>query len=369
MAATSKPSMDSRERVMLALNHEEPDRVPLDTWMTPDAKESLRLHFGLSPETDPYEQWHEGLMQRFHTDLRFPKLPYIGPPLRTFEDGSWETEWGFRRQGLYAGVSISHPLGEATRVEEILSHPLPNLDWYDYSGLRRYCDAHRQFALCGGSWSPFFTQACHLMGMDRLLLNLYDAPHLVSALLHRLVGFHIEMSERMFEAAPGCFDIMFIGDDYGGSESLLMNPEQWRDIVKPELHRLVDLAHAYGLKFMLHCDGAIRKIIPDLVEMGIDALNPIEPEAKGMDAAEIKRTFGDRLTLHGAVSLVSNMAFGTVDDVRREVRRLLESCAPGGGLILCPGNYLLPDIPVENILALYDTVCEEGRYPLSVRMV
>lgn len=346
----------------MALNHQEPDRVPLDTWMTVDGREALCRHFGMMPETDPYEQWHEGLLQRLHVDLRFPKLPYIGPPLRTFEDGSWETEWGFRRRGLYAGVSITHPLADAKCVEDIEACHFPDPAWYDYSGLARYCEAHRRYAICGGSWSPFFTQACHLMGMEQLMFNLYDAPELVSALLHRLVDWHLGVSERMFAAAPGGFDIMFVGDDYGSSESLLMRPDHWRAIVKPELQRLVDLAHAHGLKFMLHCDGAIGEIIPDLVEIGVDALNPIEPEAKGMDAVEIKRTFGERLSLHGVISLVTNLALGTPADVRREVHRLLDACAAGGGLILCPANYLLPDIPVENILALYDTVYNEGHY-------
>lgn len=357
--------MDSRERVLLAINHREPDRVPLDTWMTDDGREMLRRHFGLPPERDPYERWHGGLLERFHVDLRHPQLPYIGPPLRTFEDGSWETEWGFRRKGLYAGVSITHPLGQATTVQEILDLPFPDPGWYDYTGLRRYCETHRQYALCGGSWSPFMTQACHLMGMDRFMLNLYDAPELVAALLHRLVDFHVEVSERMFAAAPGYFDLLFIGDDYGGSENLLLSPGHWRSYVKPELKRLADLAHAYGMKFMLHCDGAIFKIIPDLVEIGVDVLNPIEPEAKGMDPVEIKRTFGDRLAQHGVVSLVTNLALGTAEDVRRETRHLLAELAPGGGLILCPANYLLPDIPVENILALYDTVYTEGYYPIQ----
>jgi uroporphyrinogen decarboxylase len=357
--------MNSKERVLCTLAHQEPDRVPLDTWMTAEGREALRLHFRLPPEDDPYEQWHEGLMQRFRVDFRFPKLPYIGRPLRTFADGSWETEWGFRRKGLYAGVSITHPLAQAASVESIVHYPFPDPDWYDYSGLAHYCATHRQYALVGGSWSPFFTQACHLMGMERLLLNLYDAPELVSALLHRLVEFHIAVSERMFAAAPGHFDIMFVGDDYGGSIGLLMKPAHWRSIVKPELQRLVDLAHSNGLKFMLHCDGAIRQIIPDLIEMGVDALNPIEPEAAGMEPAEIKGLFGKQIALHGTVSLATTLALGTPVQVCQEIYRLLELCAPGGGLILCPANYLLPDIPPANVLALYDTAYEAGHYPIQ----
>jgi uroporphyrinogen decarboxylase len=355
--------MDSKERVLLALEHQEPDRVPLDTWMTAEAREVLCKHFGITPERDPYEQWHEGILQRLGVDLRFPTLPYKGPPLRTFGDGSWETEWGFRRRGLYAGVSITHPLACASQVEDIRDYPWPDPDWYDYSGLARYCREKRRYALCGGSWSPFFTQACHLMGMETLLTELYDMPEIVSELLRRIVDFHVAVSERMFSAAPSAFDIMFVGDDYGSSNALLMSPAHWRQIVKPQLQRLVDLAHAHNLKFMLHSDGSIRTIIPDLIEMGIDALNPIEPEAKGMDALEIKREFGDRLTMHGCVSLTTTLAQGTPADVSQEVRYLIENCGPGGGLILGPANYLLPDVPVENVLALYDTAQGIGRYP------
>lgn len=353
--------LSPRERVLCALDHQEADRVPLDTWISREAIDKLCRHFDLSPETEPYGMWHEGLLQRFRIDFRRPYTPYCGPPLRAFADGSWETEFGLVRQGYGYGVPTTHPLEEATEVAQIMDYPYPRPEWYDYSGLAPYCRRHAQYAITGGSKFAFFTEACDLMGMETLMLNLYDAPELVEALLHRLVDMHVALTECWLEAAPNAIDILICTDDYGGRESMLISPEHWRRFVRPALRRVVDFGHDHGLRVMLHSDGAIRPIIPDLIEIGLDILNPIEPEAERMEPAGIKAAFGEELVLHGAASVMT-LVHGTPEEVAAETRTLLAQLAPGRGFVLCPTNHLLEDMPVENIVALYDTAYEAGRY-------
>ena len=329
--------------------------------MSAEAREILRRHFNLPPERDPYEYWHEGLLQRFRIDLRRPMTPYIGPPLATYPDGSWDSEYGERRKGYGYGVPVSHPLQNAQDLGQIFDYPLPDPDGYDYSGLADYCRRNERYAITGGSKFPFLTIACDLMGMERLMINLIEAPDLIQALLHRLVDLHLRLTQRWLEAAPGMIDILIITDDYGSNHDLLISPRHWQKLIRPELERIIDFAHDWGVKVMLHSDGALRRILPDLVELGLDILNPIEPEAKGMDPAGIKRDYGSQIALHGGVS-ARNLALKTADQVRAEVKGLIETVAPGGGYILCPTNHILEDMPVENVIAMYDVAYQCGAY-------
>jgi uroporphyrinogen decarboxylase len=357
----SGPRLTPKERVLKAIEHQEPDRVPIDCWMTEAAKENLRNYFDLSPENDPYESWHSGVLEIFRVDLRWPKLPYIGRPLKKFSDGSWESEWGVIRKGYGGGVPITHPLRDATSVEQIEKYTYPVPELYDYSGLEDYCQRNAQYALIGGSYFPFFTQSCTLMSMDRVMTNLYDAPVLVEALMNKLVDVHIALTEKWLESAPNQIDILLCTDDYGSTQDLLLSPQHWRKYIKPILQRVIDYAHANGLKFMLHSDGAIRKIIPDLIDMGVDILNPIESDARDMEPLGIKRNFGDHIAFHGAVSSVS-LAQGSPEQIAEEVKRLLQHMGEGGGFIINSCNQLMVDMPVENILTMYDCAYQYGWY-------
>ena len=176
------------------------------------------------------------------------------------------------------------------------------------------------------------------------------------------IGEALKLATSQLLASPLTHKhILIITDDYGASQNLLIGLPQWRQFFQPRLQKIIDYGHRHGCKVMLHSDGAIRKLIPDLIEMGLDILNPIEPEAAGMSPASIKEDFGEKLTLHGAASNL-NLAHGDPASIRREVERLVAEVAPGGGFILCPSNHLMPDMPVENILALYDAAYELGAY-------
>ena len=350
-----------RERVLLTIEHQEPDRVPLDTWMSKVAQDRLCRYFNLPLATDPYGRWHDGLMERFHIDIRRPEPPYIGPSLKTYSDGSWKGLLGEIRKGYGVGVAITNPLRNASCVEQIFDYSYPPSEWFDFSGLPEYCHKNANYAFIAGSKFQFFTEACDLMGMERVMMNMIDAPELVHALLHNLVDNHIERTERWLEIAKDSIDILLCADDYGGNQNLLMSPNMWRKFIKPELQRVIDFGHQRGMKVMLHSDGAIRAIIPDLLEMGLDILNPIEPETKGMKPSGIKRDFGKDLVLHGGFS-VRNLTLKSEEDVVKETHQVINQLAPGGGYIFTCTNHILEDIPIENVIEMYDTAYEYGRY-------
>jgi uroporphyrinogen decarboxylase len=168
-------------------------------------------------------------------------------------------------------------------------------------------------------------------------------------------AFYLEFDRRIFEAVGDLTDIYFIADDVGVQDGLMISPRMFRKFVRPSLVRLIDQAHEYEQKAMYHTCGAVRRLIPDFIDMGVDILNPIQTSAKGMEPTELKREFGADICFHGAMDIQSVLSQGTPGQVRDEVRRLCDALGPGGGFILAPTNNVMPETPVENIVALYET--------------
>ncbi|MHB9034925.1 MAG: uroporphyrinogen decarboxylase family protein, partial [Anaerolineae bacterium] len=173
-------------------------------------------------------------------------------------------------------------------------------------------------------------------------------------------------TRRMLLAAKGKVDIYFMGDDYGTQRCPFVHPRDFRRFMLPQLKRLYGLAKSFGLKVMQHSCGSVRLLLEDLLSIGLDALDPVQVRAAGMDMPGLKRDFGDRLTFHGSMDTQQTLPFGSVADVRREVIERLRVAAPGGGLILCGSQDYIADIPLENIVAIYDTAYEYGAYPLKL---
>jgi uroporphyrinogen decarboxylase len=221
-----------------------------------------------------------------------------------------------------------------------------------------------RFAVLGGDWSPFYHDAIDLLGMDRFMLLLYDGPGFIDLVLNRIVDYYCEVSRRIFEAARGSIDIFFIGNDFGTQNGPVVSPALFRRFFLPHLKRLVDLGHDFGLKVMLHCCGGFAPLIPALIEIGLDALQSLQPDARGMEPAGLKRDFGDRIVLNGCIDTHHLLIKGTPELVRLRTREVLEVMKPRGGYIASPSHdYLLPETPVENVLAMYETIRDYGRYP------
>jgi uroporphyrinogen decarboxylase len=225
---------------------------------------------------------------------------------------------------------------------------------FDYSKIEKLCDKYSAYAVMGGAWSPVFCTASSLIGMETLMAGMYDQPDFVKLFLTRVNDLFYEQSVRIFEAANGKMDIFFMGDDYGTQRGLIMSEAMWDEFYAPHLARLFSLAKDFGLKVMLHSCGSVRRLIPRLVQLGMDALDPIQVRAAEMQPESLKTDFGDAITFHGGVDTQHLLPFGTVEEVRAETERLIEIFGRGGGYILGPSQEFLPDIPLENIKAIYE---------------
>jgi uroporphyrinogen-III decarboxylase len=194
-------------------------------------------------------------------------------------------------------------------------------------------------------------------------MKMYDAPDIVDAVMGHLTDFYFEVSVRIFDAAADAIDIFFMGNDYGSMIGPLVSEAQFRRFILPHQKRLIDLGRDYGLKTMLHCCGGIAGLLPAMMEAGLDAIHAVQPSCRGMDLRELKARFGDRMVFNGAIDSQHVLIEGSVDYVRAETREVLDIMMPGGGYIAgASHDTILEETPVENVLAMFDTVMEYGVY-------
>ena len=362
--------MTSRERTFLALDHHEPDRVPIDLWMSSGMKARMRARTGVSIDE---------LLDAHGVDLRYIVGPsYVGPPLKRFPDGSTADLWGVRRRAVHvpagAGAEdyqeVSHsPLAPAATPEEIDGYGgWPSPDWFDYSAVETQCEAVRgggRVVLFMGDRLNRVAQlkpAMYLRGVEQIMLDLALRADLARAVFTNIRRFYRAYAERIFEAARGKIDILMTGDDFGSQAAPLLSPAMWTEFLGEGFAEYTDIAHAHGARVMHHTCGSVRPIIPLMIERGLDVLQSLQPEAADMDARELKAEFGDRLAFHGGISVQRTLPFGTPEDVRREVRDRIEALAPGGGYILCTSHNIQADAPLENVEALLQAYKDFGRY-------
>jgi len=356
--------MNSKQRVMCAVNHQEPDRIPLDFWWSHEMKTRLLHHLGLRNT--------EELQEYLGSDLRGVYPAYVGPELRRYDDGSYEDFWGIVRTPFAHGSGgeydevIDPPLANARSLDDIERIRWPDPDWFDYGSLIEQCERHRDHAIVVGRMGresqTLFIQLWYFRGLESVLVDMATWPEFVETLIEKIMAFRLEHLKRILAVAQGRADILQLADDYGTQSGPIMSPSMWRRFFAPHLKTMADLAHEAGLKVFLHCDGGIRPIISDLIELGVDILNPIQPAAAGMEPLGLKRDFGDRLCFHGAVDTQSTLPLGTREEVAAEVRQRIDILGRGGGYILAPVHTVEPDVPVENLLAVYDTAKTHGVY-------
>ncbi len=347
--------MNSRERVLTAFAHEEPDRVPRWCGASPEFLANAQRQLNL-PDT-------ESVFVRFGDDFRRVFARYRGPEFPLAPGATSRTIFGVERAGHGYGQPLSHPLAQAT-LQQVHDYPWPDPDWQDVSQIRAQALAwDRQYAILGGDWSPFWHDAVDLLGMENLYLKMYDEPELVDAVLQHLVDYYAAVSQRIFEAAADALDVFFIGNDFGSQNGPLLSPAQFDRFMLPHLKRLIDLGHAYRLKVQLHCCGGFEPLIPAMIAAGLDGLHAIQPCCRGMDLATLKARYGEAVLFNGAIDSHHVLIAGTPESVRRRTREVLRIMAPGGGYIAgASHDYILEETPVENVVAMFDTVAECGVY-------
>lgn len=346
--------MYPKERVLESISHHQTDRVPVDYWSTEEVDKKLIEYMGVSNRGE--------LLQALGIDIRYVFPPYIGPPLRTFSDGSQEDIWGVRRKkvatasAVYSEVYYS-PLSETIAPEELNDFPWPDPDWFDYSQIKNLCDKYESYAIISvderTNRTAVLHEAIYLCGMEKIMMDLALNPSFVHKLFEEITEFYTEVNKRILKAGSGKIDILLIGDDLGTQDNLIMSPEMLRQFIFPYLKRYIDLCKEYKVRVMFHSCGAIKEIIPDLIELGIEILNPIQVRAKGMAPSELKSKFGDRLCFHGGVDIQQTLPFGKPEDVKKEVRERINTLGKEGGYILAPTHNFQEEVPLENIIAFY----------------
>lgn len=366
-----------RERVRTALRHQEPDRVPLDmmgnaSMLLDRTYHRLREHLGLTPippiRTGTNANYYdERVLEYFDIDFRrifLKSHPEAGSAIN--EDGTHTNVWGirYREDGLYVHV-LENPLHGATTVKEVEAYRWPKAqEMFTADGLAE--EARRLFeetdyALVARNplTQGFLDRACQLMGMTDFLTTMALAPDVAHCIIAHLLEIHMDVYAMFLDAVGPYVQMVETGDDLGMQEGLLISPRMYRDFIRPAESQLYALIHRKAPRAarFRHTDGAIYPLIPDLIEVGVDVLNPVQTSTKGMDARRLKRAFGRMLTFHGAVEKMECC----VDELVSEVKERIDALAPGGGYVLASCNHMM-DVSPENIVAIFETAHQYGRY-------
>ena len=346
-----------RERVFLALSHKETDRVPVDFIATPETWTRLEHHLGV--------RGTEEVLRSLGVDLRHARQSYVGPPLERRADGSWTDAWGVCRRsvahqcgGVYEEI-VGHPLAEVEDAGELEDYPWPRPDWWSPDSVVEQIkawDADRPYAIVlpeFGDPGGIFEMAWYLRGMERFLTDMLCRPDIAAGIMSRVADFFEGTLEQIMRAARGRIDLVWTSDDIAHQHGPMVSPRVWEGLIAPHHERLNRRIHELGTCVMYHSCGAVRRFIPGLIETGVDVLDVLQFSADGMDPAEIKASFGDRLSFHGGLDVQSTLPCGTVEEVRRITRERIDVLAKDGGYILAPTHNVQPDTPPENIVAMY----------------
>lgn len=373
--------MDHRERILAAISHRPVDRVPTDMWATPEVQERLFAHFGIETArgTSPGTIYLGGgrlsrdvaaileLWDRLDIDGILTVMPpYCGPALPQADDITLD-DWGMgsRSQDYDSGSydeQVIFPLAGAETIADLERYRWPDPDWYDYDALPALVAKCGGRAVCCGYAAPFYFHNV-LRGLESSLMDPILRPEFTQHLLARLSDFFTEFHRRCFTALQGAADMTSVADDFGSQTGLLISPRTFDRFYRAPFQARVDLARAYGLKVFHHDDGDMRPLLPRLVEMGIDILNPIQWRCGGWDLAELKAQYGAHLCFHSAVDNQQTLPFGKPADVSEEVKRLVQTLANDRtGLILGPCHNLQAITPIENIIALYEAAQKYGSF-------
>lgn len=389
MSQTS--SITPRERVKTALRHEQPDRVPVDFLATPEIWRRLVAYLGLN-RADAVASGHfdplwEAVLHCLAVDCRVLSYDqFCAPPASVFKPGArvewWDALsrstpnrmwrqitpagdiydiWGHHIRvvemptGAYEEFA-GWPLGDAQSVEDLRRFPWPEPDWWDFDALPAVIaqmDARQEHHIRFRVGSVFEV-AWQLRGMQTFLMDLAVSPEIPRYIMDRLTEVYVENTRRVLALAGDRIDMIYFYDDVATQDALMISSGMWEQFVKPQHARIIEVARQYDRPVMYHCDGAIYHLIPQLIDMGVTLLNPIQADARGMDPQKLKAEFGSRLSFHGGIDIIKTLPRGTVEDVHNEVRERVRVLGKGGGYILASSHHIQSDTPIENVLAMYD---------------
>ncbi len=336
----------------------------------------LKRHLGLEGDEelaasgDQVTVLDERVLRTLGVDVR--RVMLRNPGRRPNPDGTATDEWGivYRKEGYYWQI-VANPLCDATGAD-LARHRWPNpADPARVEGLAeqaRTLYEHTDYAIATRSVGAVFQLCCRLRGMDRYLMDMLLDKPFAAALLERVTDVTLGFYDALLGAVGPYVQMVETQDDLGTQRAPFISPALYRELVQPQHARLCALIKQKTggrAKVFLHSDGSIFDLIPDLIDAGFEVLNPVQPQAAKMEAARLKQAFGARITFHGGLDQQRTIPFGSVAEVRAEVRAKLRAFAPGGGYIFAPCHNLQPDVPPENVVAMFEAAHEYGRYPVD----
>ncbi|MEI7834896.1 MAG: uroporphyrinogen decarboxylase family protein [Planctomycetota bacterium] len=359
-----KRTMTSKERVMTTLANQAPDRVPINYAANGDIDRRLREHFGVGMD----DSW--GLHDALGVDFRGVGPKYVGPRLHQDipERGVGVDDWGIHRRYIQHDTGgywdyCDFPLKNADE-ETVANWPMPSPDDYDYSHVLADCQERAPYAIHLGDagLACIINTAGFLRGMEQALVDLVIDDPAGLLLVDRILGVHYETAARTLEAARGRIDFMWIGEDLGTQIAPIISMETFRRHIRPRHQRFIDLAKSYNLPVMIHTCGSSSWAYEEYIEMGMNAVDTLQPEAANMSPEYLKKTFGGRLAFHGCISTAGPVAYGTPADVTADCLRTLEIMKSGGGYCFAPTHSLQDNSPTENVVAMYEAARRYGQY-------
>lgn len=341
--------MRSRERVDTALQWQETDRVPIQYYATPEMHRELESVLG------------QGCVhERLGVDTRWVPVPYRGAirrPQGIVRYDMWGT--GYRTMpngtgGTYE-EAVELPLAGLQTMDDVNAYPWPSVDDFDFSGIADQARIQQDYAVCvGDAGMPDIVNGVSRgRGMAQVLMDIALRDEVGLAIIDRRVNLYYEVARRALEAGEGLIDILCIGEDCGTQHGRLVSPGDFEDVFRPRLQRFIDLAHAHGVRAMMHSCGDTHDLMPTFIEMGLDVLDAMQPEPPGMEPEAIRDTCKEKLAFCGLISTQRTLPHGTVDDCRAEARHRIDVIAEGGGYIFAPAHCIQAGTPVENVLAVY----------------
>jgi uroporphyrinogen decarboxylase len=357
----------ARDRVLKAINHIQPETTPVNLSNIYGGQKWFD-HFGVKNGQE--------LRYKLDLDVEYVRAVYTGPLAEQGLD-----IWGSPLDDVYGaeGTGYSearggYPLINATTVAEVEAFAWPSPDDFDYDVIARSLkkipddkakriDAKYSViqpgktsdeCQSGGSWIPVICSLFNLFGIEKTLMNMALAPELIDAASDKIKEFTVEFTRRSLEAGKGLADIYFHGDDFSTQKGLMISPDQWRRFLKPTFKAVFELVKSYDMKVWFHSCGQFRPVLGDLVDIGMDVWETVQTHLEGNEPEVLKREYGKDIAFFGAICTQHTLPHGSVEEVRKEVRERIAVLGKGGGYI-CGGDHgIMPDVPIENIVALID---------------
>ncbi|MDR2552791.1 MAG: hypothetical protein LBD31_06490 [Treponema sp.] len=356
--------MTNRENLIRALRRDHPRRVPFDMTLCPAHIETLKKKTGLE-DYHTYFEFPYRYVELNPTTAKndytryYRNLPAAARPL------SWNPEWGvFALPGSIAHFEeMLHPMEHFEGAEEIAAYPFPDYNEdYRWEGMDAKIAALKEQDLIAIAFMQMtiFEVAWYLRGIENFMIDLVDDNRdFAETLLDTITGIRIGMAKKYAGAG---IDILMLGDDVSTQLDMMISPDLYRELIKPRLAKVIKAARDVkpGILIFYHGDGNLQAIIPDLIEAGVDILNPVQPEC--MDPALIKAQYGSRLSFWGTIGTQTTLPFGSAGEVKEAVKKSIETVGAGGGLLIAPTHMIEPDVPWENIEAFIEAVKEYGTY-------